>query len=219
MARGVLSAGARVGLFRRVPLHPVGFTLLELLVVIAIIAILSSLAIAALGNVSRSANLTNAAQRVGDQLAMARQAALTRNLPVEVRFYQVPDWDADPGAVAEYWRAVQGFVRDGTNATPLALPVLLPARVAINEQASPLWGKLTNTGSAVLPGFGSRSYRAITFRPNAMVDGLDVDNFNPAQAYLVLHHENEAGDGGALPANFAVVQLNPLTGKVTVLRP
>jgi len=196
-----------------------GFSLVELLVVVAIIAILGSLAMAGLGNVTRSANLVNAAQRVGDQLTLARQAAVTRNLPVEVRFYEVPDWDAAPGDAAQYWRAVQTFVRDGTTATPLARPVLLPARVAINDGRSPLWDRMTNTGTAALPGFGSRSYRAITFRPNAMVDGFDGDNFNPAQAYLVLHHENEAGDGDALPANFAVVQLNPLTGKVTVLRP
>lgn len=194
------------------------FSLIELLVVVAIIAILSSLALSGLGNVSRSSNLTSAAQRLGDQLALARQAAVTRNLPVEVRFYQLPDWDAAPSAGANYWRGVQSFVRDGTTITPLARPVLLPARVAINTDStvSPIWSAMTN-GTATVGNFGSRPFRSLTIRPNGMVQ-LNVPT-DAAQCFFTLHHENDPPVNGSLPANFATVQINPITGKVTLLRP
>lgn len=193
------------------------FSLLELLVVVAIIAILSSLALSGLGNVSRSSNLANAAQRVGDHLALARQAAVTRNLPVEVRFYQLPDWDAAPSATATYWRGVQSVVRNGTNITPLARPVLLPERVAINADAavSPIWSAMAS-GTASVGNFGSRPFLSLTIRPNGLVENVPTD---PAQCFLTLHHENDPPVNGKLPANFATVQINPVTAKVTVLRP
>ena len=208
---------ARAGRASVQPVKRNAFSLIELLVVIAIIAILSALAAAGLGHVSRSSNLAGAAQRVADQLALARQAAATRNLPVEVRFYHLPDWDAAEDANAEYWRAVQSFVRDGTSITPLARPVLLSQRVAINTDAaaSPIWSSMA-TGTGELAGFGQRPFHSLTIRPNGMVENVQPD---ANLSFLTLHHENDPPTNGVLPANFVTVQINPVTGKVTVLRP
>jgi uncharacterized protein (TIGR02596 family) len=197
------------------------FSLIELLVVISIIGILSAAAIGGLSNVARSTNLTSAAQRLGDQFALARQTAVARNLPVEVRIYKLPDFDFTTNATL--WRGLQLFIKDGTNDVPASRPLFFPQRVIISEnaQASPL---LSGLGAELTPpsnvgAFTTANvrYKSFTIRPNGTVTA--TSSIPDANWFLTVHHENDAKPDGIKPANFATVQINPVTSKVTILRP
>jgi len=198
------------------------FSLIELLVVISIIGILSAAAIGGLSNVARSTNLTSAAQRLGDQFALARPTAVARNLPVEVRIYKLPDFDFTNGG-ATLWRGLQLFIKDGTNDVPASRPLFFPQRVIISEnaQASPL---LSGLGIELPPpssvgAFTTNNvqFKSFTIRPNGTVTA--TSSIPDANWFLTVHHENDAKPDGIKPANFATVQINPVTSKVTILRP
>jgi uncharacterized protein (TIGR02596 family) len=191
------------------------FSLIELLVVISIIGILSAAAIGGLSNVARSSNLTSAAQRLGDQFALARQTAVARNLPVEVRIYDLPDYDL---TIGNLMRGIQLYLSDGT---PVSRPLLFPQRVIIstNTTASPMISFM-DSGTTNFSSFGNRSYKSFTIRPNATLSVTNANSLTDANCFITLHHENDAKpDGGITPANFATVQINPVTSKVTILRP
>lgn len=68
-----------------------GFSLVELLVVISIIVIILTFTIPATTGLFRGSLLTQGSQMLGDQFALARQMALTRNHPVELRFFKFSD--------------------------------------------------------------------------------------------------------------------------------
>jgi uncharacterized protein (TIGR02596 family) len=206
--------------------QPAAFSILELLVVIAIIAILATLATAGLDSVSRSAKLASAAQRLGDQIALARQTAAARNLPVEVRLYKLPDFDQTSGSPT-VWRGLQVFLVEGGNATPVTRPLFFPNRVIVSENGavSPLLQNSTSgLGEEITPlgrvgAFGSADvrYKSFTIRPNGT---LTASNNIPSENwFLTLHHENDPKPDGDKPANFATIQINPITGKVSILRP
>jgi len=204
---------------------PRGFSLIELLVVIAIISILATLSIGGLNNVARSSKLANAAQRVGDQIALARQLAAARNLPVEVRFYKLPDFDSTTGGPT-LWRGMQLFISDGTASNAASRPVFFPQRVIIsaNSAMSPLlttaMGATESTPTSNVGTYSTANvqYKSFTIRPNGMLAAsnslVDANNF------LTLHHQNDPmGADGIKPANFFTVQVNPITSKVTIQRP
>ena len=205
---------------------PPAFSLLELLVVIAIIAVLATLATAGLDSVSRSTKLASAAQRLGDQIALARQTAVARNLPVEVRLYKLPDFDQTSGSPT-VWRGLQLFLMDGVNATPVTRPLFFPHRVIISENSavSPLLQNSTSgLGAEITPAasFGAFAsadvrYKSFTIRPNGTV--TSSNNVPPENWFLTLHHENDPKPDGLKPANFATIQINAVTGKVSILRP
>lgn len=82
------------------------FSLIELLVVIGIIALIVTFAIPAIGPILNGSQLTQGSQILADRIAYARQAAIARNRPVEVRFYKYADLDV-PGEqidAPETWR-------------------------------------------------------------------------------------------------------------------
>jgi len=198
------------------------FSLIELLVVISIIGILSAAAIGGLSNVARSTNLTSAAQRLGDQFALARQTAVARNLPVEVRIYKLPDFDFTTGG-ATLWRGLQLFIKDGTSDVPASRPLFLPQRVIISEnaQASPL---LSGLGAELTPpssvgAFTTANvrYKSFTIRPNGTVTA--TSSIPDADWFLTVHHENDAKPDGIKPANFATIQIDPVSGAVRTYRP
>lgn len=195
---------------------------MELLLVVTIIGLLAALAAGGLGNVSRSSSLATAAQRLGDQIALARQSASSLNLPVEVRLYQLPEFDTTSGSPT-LWRGLQIFSQDAAgNATPLSKPVLFPNRVIIssNSTISPLLTSLTSTNPIVAVGsfpISSVKYVSFTIRPNGMVTASTT--ITDANSFVTLHQQNEPRPDGIKPANFITIQINPITSKVTLLRP
>ena len=67
------------------------FSLVELLVVVAVIAIVAGFAVPAVTTMLKGSQLTQGSQTVVDQIALARQTALSRNRSIEVRFYKFAD--------------------------------------------------------------------------------------------------------------------------------
>ena len=114
------------------------FSLVELLVVVAVIAIVIGFAVPAANNLLRGSQLTQGSQQLGDQLAFARQSALSRNRSVEVRFYRYGDLDT-PGEnttnkATWHFRAFQLFeIMENGAALPLNKMVRLPKMVSVDS--------------------------------------------------------------------------------------
>lgn len=73
---------------------PRGFTLVEILVVLALIGMLLFLTVPGLKDVFKGSKLTTTADQIANDLSVARQLAIKENVPVEVRFYRFPDANA-----------------------------------------------------------------------------------------------------------------------------
>jgi uncharacterized protein (TIGR02596 family) len=194
---------------------------MELMVVIAIAAMLTAAAVPAFNTVSRNSRLTRGGQMLVDELALARQAALTGNRAVEVRFYHC----ATNGA--RQYRAIQSFLIDDDTtgkATPIGRARFLPADIIMDagdelspllkaERAKTAW--TDDDPQIPLPDIGA-DYDASAFRfqPDGSTN-LPVT----AQWFVTLHQALRGDNLGALPDNYCVMQINPLNGTVQIYRP
>jgi uncharacterized protein (TIGR02596 family) len=212
------------------------FTLLEMLVVMAIIVMLAALLVPSSVGIMKGMSLTQGGQMVRDQLSYARQTALSRNLPVEVRFYQygdplIPGESASNPTSGKY-RAVQLFqiMESGSAAKPLGKIQRLPDTIIVDSGTtlSSIIGDLTRTsgtGSSTgavlntpIPRVGT-SYNCVSFR--FQPDGSTNLPRN-ANWFLSLHYAS-VGDtlsvtGGTLPS-FITLQVDPANGHVKIYRP
>jgi len=102
-----------------------GFTLVELLLVIAVLTLLAMATVPAMRGSLDGITIRGAADLMESEFSLGRQAALSRNLPVEVRIYR---YDDGSGAA---WRMVA---------------TVIPA--AVSNQAADEW----ITPGRVLPG-------------------------------------------------------------------
>jgi len=190
--------------------QPKGFSLIELLTVIAILAILATLIVPAVTSISRGSNLNRGGQIVSDQLALARQEAVSKNRDVEVRFYEFTTGLSPGWRGMQLWRVEQTPTGPVTNASS-RVSVMPEGIVMASNNLSPLIMASPLSGSATLPAYGATPYRAFRFRANgALETGVGINN------YVTLVN---ATDTGNPPANYYTIQINPLTGKASVFRP
>ncbi len=199
-----------------------GFSILEVLTVAGIFMLLATFATLGFSSIARSYSLSSAAQNLASLVQLARQTASTKNIPVEVRIYQVPDFGSNSGS-STHWRVAAIFEGSAGQSRPLDKPLVFPARVVVSEDenASPLFKKM-DEGSSQIIGFGAtlRPYRAFTVRPNGTIVIEKSNELQGHEWFLSLHQDNEKREAAnSLPSNYAAVQVNPVTARAKVWRP
>jgi len=197
-----------------------GFTLLELLLVMAILIIVIAIVAPAASTIIRGNRVSQAAQTVVDQMGLARQLALTRNHNVEMRFYRFADPEAPTSASS--FRALQIFdMVSAAAAVPAGKMQMLPPRIIADSSAnlSSLFdpGKRSvRAGVDPLPRVGTNyQYAVIRFRPDGSTDLLPT-----AGSWFLTLHDEATGDAlSQPPANFVTVEVDPANGVVQLFRP
>lgn len=198
---------------RRQVLHclMLGFSLIELLTVVALVAIVSVFLAPSVSGILRGSNLSLAGNTIADHLSLAWQEAVTTNRDVEVRFYEFTSKGKST------WQALQTWKLDQTPTGPSAIPVsrvsVIPESIVIttDDDLSPLISNAPKQGTVDVPSYGSTPYRSFGFRANGSLD-ISVGASN----YVTLIN---AVDAGKPLVNYVTIQINPVTGKIDTFRP
>lgn len=196
-----------------------GFSLVELLVVIAVIALLATLAVPAFMAVTTAGSIEHSADQIAGAFGLARQTAVAKNRAVEVRFYEVPadGWANDYRAFQLFEISDSGAAIPLTKVLKLKTPSIVSKDVGLStlleSTREKIWTSLDPQIS--LPGIGTAyACRAFRFRPNGTTD-LSVN----AKWHLTVVDAKKSGSAAQPPANFATVWIEPATAAVKILRP
>ncbi len=208
--------------------HVRGLSLVEVLIVMVVIAILSLLAVPALTSMQSSYALDSTGQAIVAQLGVGRQSALALSRPVEVRFYQIADFNSS----TKVYRAMQLFEVGATATTPLNKPYFFPAPVRVLQATSGttnISSLLTTAYSGISvstisdpnnplpPPYGSSyTYEYFHFRANGMTD-LSITT--SITSLLTVGSENAQPKANNLPANYVTLSFNALSGSMETYRP
>lgn len=196
-----------------------GVSLLEVVVVAGIISILAALVVAAAGQIGGSQSLTSSAQMVSGKLDLARQMAMSENMRIEFRIYDVPE---TPGTSETKFQVCQIFrVSDDK---PAGNPLKLPSGIEICDNST--YSSLLDTrnrlgGEASIGGHSNVNYKAIMFKPDGSThlspDGPDPAN--PLWTLTLVQTSKLPRSGQGLPPNFATIAIDPVSGRPTIYRP
>ncbi|MBE7157258.1 MAG: Verru_Chthon cassette protein D [Rhodospirillales bacterium] len=201
-----------------------GFTLVELLMVMAVAGVLLAMIVPVSRSLYESSNLTLGGQTVNDLLGVARQYAASQNQTVEVRFIK-PDAGANGFNVVQLWRSAPA----GGSAVPLDKATMLPSNIEISANAnlSPILDPNALAGAvSTMPTGGTTSgkpYVFFTIRPNGNVQvpkpqaGATAADLEPKYFFTLLAARYDTG--GILPTNYLIIQINPDTASTGVFQP
>lgn len=201
--------------------NPAGFTLLELLGVLAIIIIVSAAVVPSLTGITGSSSLTTGSSMFADALNLARQTALADNCPVEVRIYKTGS-AANPSD--PQYCAFNLFKVDDSNAKQ-ALGKLrrLPDPIIISpssQYSSLMAGRSGN--SAVpedYPMPKDTPYIWFRFKPNGSTDLTPVEGPGSNWFVTLVSRNAPIKANTGLPANYFTIQIDPTTGRARSYRP
>lgn len=210
--------------------RPGAFTLVELLVVMGIMVLLIAVAGPTAIQILRGSNVTQSGEMVGDQLVLARQTAITKNRPVEVRFYELPITSADK---AKNYAAMQSFrIEENGTKTPLTKLQPLSSRVIFATDAegtgdallhSTLINKpskaVLSVGTEKLTVYGECKYTAFRFLTNGSADLDPTTAKDSGGWFITLMEANLKMPATGPPKNFYTLRIEPLSGRVRLFRP
>lgn len=220
--------------------HRRGFTLVEILIVIALIAMILFLTVPGLKDVIKGTKLTAAADQIVGDLNLARQTAIKESVTVEVRFYKFSDPSArneQRFAAYQCYKLVQDLNKPSDyTATRIAKPIFekvktIPQGVVLVDSAQ--WSPLLTDETmkqddnrervkGLIPGQRDTEaeYRSFIISPEGETS---LDRKGAKQWYLSLVTEAEfqkAPNPAALrPDNFITVQIDPFTANTRRYQP
>jgi len=203
------------------------YSLIELLAVMAIIALLATTALPAMRGILDGVNVSGAAGMAEAELSLARQTAMSRNLPVEIRFYQHDD------GTGLKWRQLAVLIpasASGLSSDQWITPgKILPGNIIMEDSGdfSTILSKATapSGGQTNAPWTGTelasappsvRGKNYVGFRFNS--DGSS--NLPSDQAWcLTLKNPFTKAQGQAPAANYVALVLDSLTGRTMSYQP
>ena len=208
-----------------------GFSLIEMIVVVGIIAVIASFAVPAANTIIRGSQVSQASQLLTDQISFARQMALTKSHPVEVRMYRFADPE-QPGEEVDKpdsgkFRAIQLFeILESGTAVPIGKITRLPMSVVINdgklttlidtEGTTPQTPKQPVDSDPELPRGVKKRYEYSSFR--FLPDGST--NLSPTKSwYATIHAITDIVNDDTPPPNFFTLQVDPVSGATKTYRP
>ena len=192
-----------------------GFSLVEMLTVIAIIGLLAAIVVPAVSTMLEASKLNNAINQIADQITMARQIALAQSRRVEVRFYKLAT-SSEPTAA---YRAIGTYLISETgSATPVVKVQEITSPIVISDNAAQNTvfrsSPVSYSGTEDLPRSANTPYFKFSFLPNGRTDFGAGDN-----PFLTLFNARRVASAGTLPPNYAVLQVDAMTGNVRIFRP
>jgi uncharacterized protein (TIGR02596 family) len=215
-----------------------GFTLVEVLIVLALIAMLLFMIVPGLKDVFRGSKLTGTADQIMGDLNLARQTAIKESVPVEVRFYKFRNPDArneERFAAYQCFRLAQDLNTPSDYTTKrIAKPIFEKVKtisqgVALVEAEQ--WSTLVSDEEmkqdrervrGLVP--GERDTEANYFSFIITPEGeTNLDHSGAKQWYITLVTESDyqaAPDPAAMkPSNFITLQIDPYTANVRRYQP
>lgn len=191
-----------------------GFSLIELLAVVAIIGLLAGLATIAMNSVLSASQFDQAAQMVLGEFEAARNAAISRNRRAEVRLYRQN--------ANEPVTSLRAFLlNDDATATPIGKVQRFPTPMQISTETSlsSLLSLPTFSASAADGNPAPHSFFSIRFRPDGSTELPRLAGNARALWFLTIVHGARPGSGTEAPPNYWTIQIDPVTGRTTTHRP
>jgi len=181
-----------------------GFSLLELLLVITLIGILATLGIMEFSSVVRGSRLTSASRLLQSEISLAKQHAVTFHQEVEVRLFQT----------GGEWNGIALVIRDAAGTEKmLGRPVLLPEGVVMDVGQSPLLNAAPISDKADFWGFGEQNFHAFRFRSG----GNTQPELTSTNNMLLLRNNTPTEESP--PSNYRILAVTPVNGKTTIYQP
>lgn len=216
-------------IFRKHPQVYAGFTLIEMMVVVAVIALLTISVAPMVFDTMTATRITSAGETLAAQISLGRQLAVSGNQDVEVRFYEYEDVN-EPGSGRVVHAVVlmrsAGNFTPGANGAVLAQQLTdtfyLPSGIVVASGAKlspPLYRLPANQDREnIIKKSGSATYRAFHFYPDGSTD-LPQNSIPANQSYFTVGEARLMASGNAIPKNFYAVQVDPNTGRTVTYRP
>jgi len=201
---------------------PNAFSLVELLLVLAIIGLLAGAMIPSLSAMLRGPSLQVGGGSIRDHLALARQYAVARNEPVEVRFFA----EADEADFSKFAITVPGDVEGGAPSEWLSKIQSVPESVVIDGRAE--FSSLLDSAAADGPYALTTSQDDMT--PQELTDTTGVafqflpsggTSLGDGEWTITLRSFGRTGeeDQNRPAPNFLTILVNETTGQIKTFQP
>jgi uncharacterized protein (TIGR02596 family) len=212
------------------------FSLIELIIVISVIVIIAAFTMPAMNTILRGSQLSQGAGILVGELNIARQQALSRNRPIEVRFYHYADPEVPGESTTDSttwkFRAMQLFqVLPSGVAVPLDKIQTLPSGVIFSYTNAeglsslidlptglkPKKPGIDDVAAPRLPRGVDLNYDYVSFR--FLQDG-STDRLPTSTWFITIIGINDKLESATKPPpNFFTVQIDPVSGVTKTFRP